>query len=293
MTDAWSLEALIARYELHSEFKEIFVEGEGDLGLYSSFLEDSGRDDVLVYPISAVSIPDECRMEFGFDHLDRESRRSEVILLAVALQKLFPKAASQVTCIADADDQHIQPYDFKTNFLTFTDYTSIEMYGFRADFVTRFIRIGCPRLRVRGEGVLAKLTDILEKLFSFRVANHALGWGLKWISPEKDCTYKEGLISFDEVVYAKKYLNTKGKPQREAEFWEAVNALRGLFGENHKIKIRGHDFFDLLAWYLKKLSYRAFHSLSGESVRHSLLSQLRKDDLNAEPLFKTLLLKYP
>jgi hypothetical protein len=293
MTDAWSIEALISRFELHPEFKEIYVEGEGDLGIYRLFLEETGRDDVLVYPISAVAISDDCREEFGLGHLDTDSRRTEVILLAVALQREIPAAANMVTCIADADTQHIRPYEYGSSFLVFTDYTSIEMYGFRADFITRFIRIGSPNINLRGEDVLTHISDVLEKLFSFRIANYTLGWGLKWISPDKECTLQRGGVTFNEVIYARKYLNTKGRSRQAAEFWEAVNELRSCFGENHRIQIRGHDFVDLLAWYLKKCSYRAFHTYSGESVRHSLLCQLRTDDLTPERLFHTLLGKYP
>jgi hypothetical protein len=251
------------------------------------------RGDVLVYPISAVSIPDELREQFGVVYLDTRSKRTNVILLAMALQRTVPSAAEHVTCIADADAQHIRPFSFGTSFLVFTDYTSIEMYGFRADLITKLIRIGSPKLKLTGEGVITQLTGILEALFSIRIANHQIQWELKWICPHKECTYKDGTLAFNEPMYLDKYLNTKGKLGRKTEFLAALNELRNSFSADHRLHIRGHDFVELLAWYLKKRSSSsAFRELSGDSVRHNLLSQLRVDDLAPEPLFSSLLTKY-
>jgi hypothetical protein len=293
MNDAWSCDALISRFLLHPEFKEVYVEGETDVGSYKWFLEETGRDDVLVYPISAVAALGDHLEEFGLGRLDKGSKRSQVILLAFILQKEIPGAARNVSCIADADTQHIQPEDFGSSFLILTDYTGLELYGFRADFITKLIRLGSPNLPLSGDELISQITEPLEKLFSFRVSNHQLSWGMEWISPEKEYSLTDGVLKFNEDEYVKKYLNTKGKLGSKAEFWKAVEGVRRTFGENHKAQIRGHDFIELLTWYLRKRAYRAGQKFSVHFVSHSLLAQLRVEDLSTENLFKTLLDRYP
>jgi hypothetical protein len=105
MSDTWSIEALIARFELHPEFKEVYVEGDSDIGLYQLFLEEGERDDVVVYPISAVTISQEIRDNFAFPNMNDRSRRTDVILLALLLEQRIPSAANHISCIADADSQ--------------------------------------------------------------------------------------------------------------------------------------------------------------------------------------------
>lgn len=293
MSDQWSLEALIARYEFHPHFKEIYVEGEGDIGLYQLFLEEMGRNDVLVYPISVVSIPPDPVDELQIRQLDSGSRRSDVISLALALQVKISQEARFVTCIADADTQHIQPEDFATQFLFFTDYTSIEIYAFKASFISRITRIGSPNTQIDAEDFLGNITVILEALFSIRVANYRLGWGLQWISPTSNCHYENGVVTFDQTSFLNRYLNTKGKLAKKSEFMNEVEAVRASFALDHRKQIRGHDFIEILTWYLRKRAYRAFSKFSEEVIRHNLLSQLRRGDLASETLFKSILERYP
>lgn len=292
MTDRWSIEAVISRIELHPEFKEAYVEGEGDMGLYGWFLDEAGRSDVLVYPISAVEVPYHAELGFDDERMDRESRRTEVIILASALQSNVPDAWEQVTCIADADTQYLLPEKYTSRFLLLTDYTSIELYAFRADLITKMIRIASPKLRLKGESILKNLTPTLEALFSIRVANHSLKWGLIWAPPEKQCACRDGEITFDEDTFIKKYLNTKGKRKNEAEFRDTLTRLRQAFGQDHRRQIRGHDFIELLLWYLKMRSNRAYQRLTTDAVLHILFSQLRTQELAAEPLFIELLRRY-
>jgi hypothetical protein len=293
MIDSWSLEALISRFELHPDFQEVYVEGETDVGFFQWFLEVNGRADIVVYPISAISIPDSVRDLFEDCELDRGSNRTSVILLALILEREIAAAASRVTCVADADTQHIQPIEFISSFLLFTDYTSLEMYTYRSDFITKLIRMRSSRLALSGESVMGEMTGILEELFSFRVANHQLRWGLKWIYPGKEYSFTRGALSFDASAYVKKYLNTNKKMARENEFWAVARSLMDGFGSNHKLQIRGHDYIELLTWYLKKRAYRAFQAFSEDTVRHSLLCQLQVGDMLSEVIFETLLAKYP
>src|SRR5215813_9584854 len=95
----FEIDALLARYELHPERRDIFVEGEHDQALIRSFLYDQGQTDISVFPISVVNVPPGQVLARSLPH---PSNRSAVITLAFEFEKnsISPQ---QALCIADAD----------------------------------------------------------------------------------------------------------------------------------------------------------------------------------------------
>ncbi|MEI9967625.1 MAG: hypothetical protein WDM87_02980 [Terracidiphilus sp.] len=290
--DAWCLDDLVARFEAHPEFREVYVEGQDDIGLVQWFLEQNDLGDVVVYPIDSFDITEESATACGLSHLDRTSNRTDVITLALHLQREVPVAAGHVTCIADADLQHCFPETYDSKFLIFTDYTSMEMYAFRPELITKLLHIAAPNVRCSGEEVLTAMTHVLESLFAFRGANCRLKWGLSWIRFDKDLRFTGATIVFDEARFVQKYLNTKGRTRDLAAFQSEVANVRTSFGADHRLQIRGHDFTELLTIYLRKVAYRSFQDLTENQLRDNLFSQLQIADLASEPLFINLIQKY-
>lgn len=290
--DAWDPYDLVARFDAHPEFKEIYVEGEDDMGFVQWFLKQNGMEDVLVYPINSIEITDELTAACGVPHLNKNSNRTDVITLALLLQQEIPAAAERVTCIADADLQHCFPENFDSAFLGFTDYTDMEMYTFRSQPIEKLVRIAAPTFSGTGEELLAAMTDVLESLFGFRAASYRLKWGLTWIRFDKDLKFETRTIEFDEARFIQRYLNTQGRVRDLEEFKAEVAAIRESFGVDHRSQIRGHDFIELLTIYLRKLAYRSFKDLTENQLRTNLLCQLQIADLDSEPLFIGLCRKY-
>ena len=290
--DAWSPGALVARIDTHPEFKEVYVEGEDDMGLVQWFLEQNGIENVVVYPIDSVDITEELSAACGVSHLDRNSNRTDVITLALLLQREVPAAAERITCMADADLHHCFPETYDSVFLVFTDYTSMEMYAFRSDLITKLLRVAAPSFPCSGEEVLTAMTGVLESLFGLRAANYRLKWGLKWIRLDKDLKFKDRAIEFDEASFVQKYLNTKGRTRYLEAFQNEVANVRASFGPDHRLQIRGHDFTELLTDYLRKAAYSSFKDLTENQLRNNLFSQLQIAGLISEPLFVKLLQKY-
>jgi hypothetical protein len=290
MTDyRWSLEALAARYELHPKFNEVFVEGETDEGLLQWFFEQHGRDDVLVYPVTAIHIPEEL---ITSRHLDASSRRSDVITLALELKGRLDNDVP-VTCIADADTEHVLPVGLTSKYLLYTDYTSMEMYAFRPESVQKLLRIVAPSLSYSGVDVLSALAGMLVFLFAARAAARALGWGLSWISFERVAKTDGARIVFDDREFLERYLNTKGRRAQEAQFRAKMDELRARFREDPRFNIRGHDFIEALTWYLRKQSARSCRHLTSKVTHHVLFAELGLAELLKEQLFQSLLRRYP
>jgi hypothetical protein len=289
MIDQWSLDALVARYELHPDLTDVFVEGEADQGLLQWFFEQTGRSDVVVYPITIVSIPPVVLDAFSLDH---SSNRSKVICLALTLgeSKAIPNVAA---CVADRDTEHIVPRKYPTPFLLFTDYTSMEMYAFKPAILQKLLRIVAPNAGLLGEDVMQRLVALLELLFSIRLANQILGFGLGWISFDRVMKLKGDSIEFDDKEFLTRYLNTRGKGGSRRRLEEEVQQIRSMFDGDCRRQIRGHDFVDVLTWYLRKRSPRACRMLTAEAVRQVLYAQLTTEDLGKETLFRSLLEIFP
>jgi hypothetical protein len=280
----WTLDELTALYQLHPELCDVYVEGDSDQGLVSWFLEEKGRKRTAVYPASVVTLPPELVLAHGLPH---PSRRSEAIVLALELEvRCSPNL--HVTAIADLDFDCVLKKHRTGALLLFTDYTSMEMYAFSAPIVSKLLRILAPRAKITGAEVLSRITELLKTLFALRLANHELGFGLTWLSHAKCTRLKNGEIQFDFEDYVARYLNAGGKRAHSTMFGDKVGEIKRRLLADARLQIRGHDFIEVLAWYLCK-SFKSCKDLTPNHLKGLLMVQLAAEDLESEELFKALL----
>jgi hypothetical protein len=279
----FTVDELMVRYELHPELCDIYVEGDSDQGFLSWFFQQKGRHTVSVYPISVVNIPPELVLAHGLEH---PSRRSEVITLALELEANCAPDI-HVICVADSDFDRIRGGARNCVRLLYTDYTSMEMYAFSADAVDKLIRIAAPRLRITGAESLTHIQGTLQTLFALRLANTELMFGLAWVPFERCTALVQSRIVFDESDYSNRYLNTRGRRNDAQVFTSKLADVRARFLPDVRHQIRGRDFIEVLAWYLKKRA-RSCRDLNAETLRALLLIQLSVDLLQRDLLFRTL-----
>lgn len=281
----WTLEELVTLYHLHPELRDMFVEGDSDQGFLQWFTTAQGCHDVAIYPVSVVEIPEEKILAYGLEYPD--NRRSEVIALALEVER---ECTDQIraTFIADADAARIGMDSFRGSLLFFTDYTSIEMYAFKVGVIEKLLRITRPRLKLSGREVLEAITPILQTLFALRMANKDLRWGLSWLSFERCAKLRSGRVTFDLKEYIARYLNTGGKRKELAEFNQKLEEIRRKFTDDPRNQIRGHDFVDVLAWFLLK-SGKGSDNIDPDTLSRMLMIQLTPEELRAEPLFQVIL----
>ena len=279
-----TLEELIVRYELHPELCDIYVESDSDEGLITWYLQQKERYSASVYSIDVVNIPADVVVGHGLEH---PSRRSDVIALALELTSQCP-ADIHVTCIADCDFECFTGIKKESIILLYTDYTSMEMYAYDPTVVDKFLRIVAPRFKATGTEVLERIQGTLQSLFALRIANQELMYGLAWVKIEKCITLKTGVIAFNVDEYSQRYLNTRGKRKHIGAFMAKLAEVQSRLVPDIRSRIRGHDFIDLLTWYLSK-NARSCKTLTAAWLRNMLLIQLPVELLDRENLFKVLL----
>lgn len=240
------LEEVLFHHEIEPDSRSLFVEGSVDVGLWRHLLSDSETADVAVYEIDLVDIDGDFLIGRGLE----DSRQGRVFGLASWLEEnCSGSLCARVVCVADRD---FGVFEFAriacSRYLVVTDATSIEMYLFTAEALDKFFRVAL-RVDLRGEEAVEVLGPALRELFCLRAASIRLGWGLSWISPTRCMELQGELVAFNREEYLVRYLRSR-LPERET-FESVVDALRNELGRDPRKSGRGHDFIEILGWFVK------------------------------------------
>jgi len=280
------LDELIARYELEPELCcDIYVEGNTDKHLIEWFLEKQGYQDFAVYEIETINI------SMGGMKLN-DSNRSRVIALALEMQNQLSVTPKHITCIADKDFDWLFEQDYECEYLLFTDYSSMEMYLFNEKVINKFLHLVMSISKIQAHEIITHLSPLLEDLFLIRASNQALQLGMTWLSFERCSKLKKKTIEFQTKTFIDRYLNKNNQLAQKTLFINKHEELRLQSRSIAEIrcKIRGHDFIEVLHWYLRHFLPKARNNAyDSEAIRGSLLACVEVEDLKQEGLFKCLL----
>ena len=245
---------LKARYEMKPHFRDVYVEGPTDVRIFRRFLSEFGLSrDVAVYPIETVDVP-----ILKLDLIDSDSdegdggNKARVVSLALALTENGEKDCDQVTCIADADFDHFLGKKYPTTSLLLTDFTSMELYLFGEDTVSKVTSMYCGEKISSAAALLEVLRPVLIDLFTIRLTAVLLKMNIPWLTPEKCCVLNDDKIAFDSNQFVHKFLSKGNSLARKAEFEHELSKIRENPVKEVRNAIRGHDFISLLNWYLRK-----------------------------------------
>jgi hypothetical protein len=138
--------------------------------------------------------------------------------------------------------------------------------------------------------VLDKVSKVLEELFMIRAANQALAMNMQWLDFKDCCKLKPSEIEFHSEKFIDKYLNKNSQRSKKQLFVAKLQELRKNEIAEQRCKMRGHDFIELLCWYIRHHLARnrqEFHSPKVVAV--TLLLCLDAEHLGQESLFQRLL----
>jgi|HubBroStandDraft_4_1064222.scaffolds.fasta_scaffold67970_1 hypothetical protein len=274
---------LFARYELHPDRRDVFVEGEQDRALLRAYLESEQCHDVLVLPVSVVDIPTALILSKGLPH---PSRRSAVITLAMELeiQGIKPR---QAVCVADADMEYLVSSGLKCTLLLLTDYTSMELYGYTSEYIHSLLIIVAPNTISTGSDIVQDLSGPLQFLFSARAVNVILQLGLSWIDAiDKFFGIESGRIKFNESEFLNRYVINRVRSEISEKFASKLVDVQSLLSSDTRCRIRGHDFIQILTWYLR--TFQRCKHLTDDTVRQMLYISIRPHELRTQPMFASL-----
>lgn len=281
--DRRKIEEVAVLYELHPERKDIYVEGPTDVYLFQWFLKQANNGNVNVYEISTVDVPVDTIKQYNLD----DNNRGRVIVLAFVLAIHLGEESLQATCIADRDFDLVVNKQHNCGLLLFTDYTGIEMYLFDEKYMDKLLNICIHGFPHSPGYVLEQLKLTLQELFLIRLANKLLGLGFKWMTFERCCKLRDGEIMFDAEDFINRYLNKNNMLFKKEEFANVIESCRPKLTDDPRYQMNGHDYIDLLSWYLAKHGVDKKLCVS-KVIERSLFACVEYEQLGNEPLFKLL-----
>ncbi|MEH1845315.1 MAG: DUF4435 domain-containing protein [Nostoc sp.] len=284
-----TLDELVTRYELEPDLCDIYVEGKTDKLLIEWFLEHKERQGFAVYEIDTVDIPAQLLLDQGL----KDNNRSRVIALALHIQDKLSETPLHVTCIADKDFDWLFGKEYQCDLLLFTDYSCLEMYLFNEVVLDKYLRLGLGLSQPKARKVLNQLSKVLEDLFLIRATNETLELNMRWLEKFGDCcklNKKNNQVQFELKTFITKYLNSNGNRSEELRFITKLEELRAKELIEIRYKIHGHDFTELLCWYIRPyLGKEIRNSYNSEILAGSLLACINAEKLAQEGLFQQLL----
>lgn len=243
-----AVDDLIAEFELHPGRRHLYVEGEDDRSLLSWLLNYEGER-VKIYSVDSVEV-----LHVGSGSAEVCGARGRVIELARTLEQRFPVSDNLpfVRCLADRDFDEILGREVSSSYLVLTDFTAMELYAFDFDVVSEVVNRGVGLPNVDVHELLASLEDVLVPLFVARATNLKLGWGLSWLSPHRRfCLDSDSRVSCDTASLRADYVRGGGRWKDREEFEAVLREMEGLEFDDVRHRIRGHDFVEVLSWFLR------------------------------------------
>jgi hypothetical protein len=274
---------LIALYSLEPDIKDIYVEGVSDKELFDWFLKCHGVNDINVYVVNAVDVPDDAISRYG---LNTGSNRSRLLTLSAILSEDL-QPTSRVACVVDRDNEDYLPTGIANPFLEFTDYNSIELYLFNDSTMQKLVSLILGGFALSPADIIRDCIPVLEEIYLIRLSNEALAWGMEWLDFTKYIKIKR-TVEFARDDFVKAYLLKNGKWSKRTLFEKKLSDLRPSLLRDPRRRVRGHDMVDLLHCIVKTLKpKRRFGDAT--TFQGAMTGCLEATTLASEPLFSRLL----
>ncbi|GME29671.1 MULTISPECIES: DUF4435 domain-containing protein [unclassified Pantoea] len=244
-----TIEELKTRYFCEPELYDIYVEGNFDNTIITSWCNKHKESKIVSYEINTVEIPCEILNKYNLT----EGKKQRVVALA---KELAHDDFSGYRCLVDKDLEHwIDELEYVPNLIK-TDYCSLELYYFKEDVIKRII------VEVSGSKILiwdeffTSFVDVLKRLYCLRLSGELLKLNLEWIELDKYISFKGSSLIFNNALYAERVLLKNAKRSRLDEFNLIFDRWLGQLNGDPRFYIRGHDFVKMIS-----LSNKGFKGL--------------------------------
>jgi len=277
------VDELVALYELEPSLRDVYVEGETDEAFFDWFFSHVGTSKVEVKGIRSVDVPAEAVARYDCE----VSNRGRLITLAHELEKELGSGALNVTCVVDADFDLVLEKSYHCALLLLTDYSSLELYSFTTSTLSKLLKVVVMGFPQSGAAVITAIRVPLIEAFALRMTNKVLGWNMPWQPIEKCCEVAGSVVKFDTKKYISRYLQAAGRFGDRQQFQEALGRSRGMLKGDERRFIHGHDFVDMLVWYLRQ--HKGFRSVSKLMIERALFACIESGSIASEPTLRALL----
>ena len=279
-----TIRELVARYELEPGLRDLFVEGLMDRRIYGWYLNQVASKRVTVFEIDSIEIPSDVLLSHGLG----SGNRARIIALALELDGGLTSVLPTVRCIADSDFDFIFRFRIEAEHLLYTDYTSVDLYTYEEDLLKKALWLGFNVPQAVIAPLVESISSVLEDVFIVRAANQKLDWGMRLI-PFTRCCAIEGLsVTFDKNDFIDRCLDSNSRRNERIVFEEFCEELQAVYLDDHRQRIRGDDYFELIGWYLKERWDWSGYRNERRSIMPNLIAALDDRLLSNENLFVQL-----
>jgi hypothetical protein len=262
---------------------DVIVEGTCDRCLIEWFLSESGVAGASVYEIGSFEIDPQQLTAYGL----QDNNRGRVITLAYEFEKIFGHVA-RLTCIADSDFDIVLGKLEECSLLLLTDYTCMEMYALNLKTLGKYLRLNLRNFPKDAKRVITEIADALQKLFVFRLVNFVLSLGLRAVDFEPSLSLSNVRVELNCDNYLSRYLNKNRRMKDKTRFEEEYGIRLNQLGPELRNQIQGHDFMELLSWYIRQ--HRGFaKQRDADALQREVFMCFEISQLQREKLFQRIL----
>jgi len=270
---------IVALYSLEETLKDIFVEGDQDKRIYSTYLraKQIAGDIVGIDSVDITSIEDAHKVS-----LDMSSNKDKLI----ALSRSFEHAKAtetQVRCLVDRDFDDYIPAE-NNKFLWRTDFTCLEAYFFCSEFKKKIIDIGLGSFPINITDILKELGSVLRFLFAVRLWRKTKNHNFRLLKLDNNLNVDKGTgaINFSQAEYLDKLFNSVAElAKNRGESIKEIDAILGTLNIDARYALNKHDYLKAFFLYVNKIkntpNYREdqFANLMYSSIESTSLAKYK------------------
>lgn len=243
----WTIDELLARYDLEPELQDIFVEGAFDREILTHHLIDKGSEYVF-YEIDSVEVPSCILSKYGLTL----GNKQRVIALSQELSHAPPNA--QVFCIVDRDLDHWFESLENSSRLRWSSFCSIEGHFITTETIRDIMTITSRAKISDFQAFTLSLSTVLRQLFALRLADRELGLKINWVAIRRYLSKNSSDIQLDIPKYIQAILNNSAATDKKSDFTEVFNNWQKKLDCDIRLASRGHDYTNILAWAISEFN---------------------------------------
>jgi len=271
-----TINELLARYDLEPELQDVIVEGEYDCDLLRSSIASSSTN-VLFYSIDTIDVPNSVLTKYSLT----SGNKQRVLAFAKEMEANLQGEFSYI-CLTDRD---LDPWFGKLEVIRnhrWTTYSSLEMHFVNREFVSHLLYDVCRVKMDDFSAIYESSIQLLKMYFSFRCTAKELSLDFTTIPIKKCVSKKDGTLYFEFDEFIQKSLNKNGQIELFSDVKSKVDKWYNNFNGDERHYIRGHDFFELMAFIVKQ--FGGYKELSTEVAisRLCINSALNDSRISAE-----------
>ena len=235
-----TIEELKTRYFCEPDLFDLYVEGEFDQQLITSWCKKNLEKKIVPYEIDTVDIPMELLGKYNLT----EGQKQRVITLA---KELADQGLQGYKCLVDKDLDHWLGRVEEVPNLLWTDYCSVEAYFFNEALLKRIVLEVSSAKIVDWAVFFNSFVEVLKSLYCLRLTDASMQLSMKWIELDKYISVKNSEIQFDGKLYAERTILQNKHSSKKEQFLSEFIAWMGKIKGDPRLYTRGHDFVKMIA----------------------------------------------